>query len=331
MMNPEWLFHPRESARKHLYLDPEILLTDVAPNQRNTARLNDVIRSFANGYNAGLHNPLGPIELSGIPHRLRGFAVEGAAMSRTLLDLLTLGRGRRLRSLATAHGDRYIHLVYVGAGWAFARLRLPPWTATPLRGWSGVPFGGDAPVLRHLAWDGWGFHQAFFRADRVFGRHRVEVPARGGARPVRDQGVGRALWFHARAEPERTGEIIATFPEPRRPDLWAGVGLAASYTGVLAPGQYDTMLGQAGDFRAALGQGAAFAAKAHLLSGTIPPDSRACVEALTGCPAETAADWTDEALRRVMDSEGRRDIGEYQRWRALIQAAWSRQNGGVSL
>jgi hypothetical protein len=133
------------------------------------AKLDAVVQSFAAGYNHAM-SPRPAWNTKAAPESLRGFAVEGAAMAQALGDLLTSSRGRRLRWLAGADGDRHPHLIHVGAGWAFARLRCPPWR--------GIDFG--EPVVRWLAWDGWGFHQAFF-APRRSSAHSGSDGPHGGA------------------------------------------------------------------------------------------------------------------------------------------------------
>ncbi|MFG1854043.1 DUF1702 family protein [Actinomadura geliboluensis] len=283
------------------------------------AGLQDVVDSFAAGYNAALARRSGPLDLADVPHPMRGFAYEGAAMSRTLLDLVTLTSGRRLAGLLAGPGRRYFHLITVGAGWAFARLRVRPW-----RGIGGAP----APQ-RWLAWDGWGFHQAYFHPGRVFGEKWIERAARGAARPVRDQGAGRALWFHAGADPERVARTVAGFPAERRPDLWAGVGLAAAYTGVRTPDELAVLGEAAAEHRAHVAQGAAFAAKAHLLSGRVPERSEAAVAVLCGTGSGEAAGWTDARL--VQAARYGDGIAAYQHWRAGVRAEWAARDrsGGV--
>jgi enediyne biosynthesis protein E3 len=275
-----------------------------------------VVSAFAVGYGAALERQEAWPTLSGVPHPLRGFAVEGAAMSSALLDLLTLSGGRRLRSLK-ADGECYVHLIHVGAGWAFARLHVRPW-----RG-----IGCAAPLLHWLAWDGWGFHQAYFHPRQVLERQLVERAARGTVRPIRDQGAGRALWFHAGAEPDRIASVITGFPPTRQPDLWAGIGLAAAYTGAQPAEVAEQLTARAGRCRDQVAQGAAFAAKAHDLSGGIPRESAAAIEALTGASAETAASWTDAAYATAVQEAD--TPAAYERWRALIRSAWRRQAGGV--
>jgi enediyne biosynthesis protein E3 len=280
------------------------------------ARLAAVVSSFAHGYNYALEPDAAP-EPTSLPQELVGFAVEGAAMSCALLDVITFSGGRRVAWLAEGYGDRYPHLIHVGAGWAYARLHRRPW--------HGIGYGQQ--LLRWLAWDGWGFHQAFFAPERVFVRHEIERAARSDVRPIRDQGIGRALWFYAGAEPENIATRIAGFPPERRCDLWAGIALAACYTGAQPPEVLDRLIRAAGDYRDHLGQGAAFAAKAHVLSGAVPKASAACIETLADAASAVAAEWTDESFARA--GNGPDTPAAYQAWRAGIRDAFSRHRQGV--
>jgi hypothetical protein len=297
-------------------------------------RLQDSGRAFLEGFNETVAGPGGDRltgALEAIPEEFRGFAYEGAGMGCAMLDLMTLSGGRRLRTLMDGPGKAYPHLIHVGAGWAFARLRLRPWKA--LR-------AGD-PLLRWLAYDGFGFHQGFFHADRVVGRQRVESGLAGVRRQVRDQGLGRALWFHECADPEGVALRIAEFPASRHPDLWSGIGLAATYAGgctveemaalaefAAASVPADSPDRDSGKFppnRAHLAQGAAFAAAARLRSGLpLPAHVLAGARILTGAEAPIAAAWTDAAL----PEPGTRPGGAaYQAWRAGIRQHWARQTG----
>ena len=109
-------------------------------------RLEDSGRAFLEGFNqsVGARNAdaLGTA-LDAVADEFRGFAFEGAGMGCALLDLLTLSRGRRLRDLLEGAGADYPHLIHVGVGWAFGKLRLRPWRG--LR-------AGD-PLLHWLAWE----------------------------------------------------------------------------------------------------------------------------------------------------------------------------------
>jgi hypothetical protein len=280
------------------------------------ARLADVVQSFATGFNTSLGADPASLDFQALPHDLRGFAFEGAAMGVALADLGTFSGGRRVRALAEGPGARYIHLIHVGVGWAYARTHVHPWT--------GIRFG--RPLLRWLVWDGWGFHQAFFKSRRVLVRHWVERPARGNMRTIRDQGVGRALWFYAGGDPVEVAETIGAFPAARRSDVWAGIGLAAAYTGALTPERLGELLDRAAGFEEHIAQGAAFAAKAHVESQEVPERSTAAIETLTGAAPAVAAAWTDEAAvtaeRCGSGPEG------YEVWRARVRQAWRKHNEG---
>jgi hypothetical protein len=289
---------------------PESRLTGFVPGTspaRNA--LLEVVAAFGEGYNRAL---TGDLDVSGLPRHLHGFAFEGAAMSSTLLDTLTLSGSRRLRALAEGAGGSYIHLIHVGAGWALARLRRSRWRGI-----------GD-PMLRWLAWDGWGFHQAYFHPRRVFHDHWVERGASGAGRSIRDQGTGRALWFYTGADPELIARLIGGYPRQRRSDLWAGIGLAAAYTGVHHP--VNELITAGDGYRAHLAQGAAFAAKAHVLGGHVPPGAVRGIELLTGVSPDQAAGWTDQALALIPRPDSPRD---YERWRAEIRQSFERHSGGV--
>jgi enediyne biosynthesis protein E3 len=281
--------------------------------------LSAVIGSFAAGYNHVLDPAAAPGPTT-FPTELAGFAVEGAAMSCTLLDLLTFSRGPRLAGLWDEYGAQYAHLIHVGAGWAYARLHRRPWSR--MTAWQ--------PLLRWLAFDGWGFHQAFFWPQKTFEQRVGAKTPRSDVDAIRDQGAGRALWFYAVADPARIASVIGTFDPARRPDLWAGVGLAACYTGARGPEQISKLAAAAGPHRHELGQGAAWAAKARVLSGAVPPSCAAAIEVLAGVSPETAAEWTDECFVAV--GAGATDTAAaYQQWRARTREAWSRHNGGALL
>src|SRR5262245_60127955 len=94
------------------------------------------------------------------------------------------------------------------------------------------------PLLRWLAVDGYGFHEAYFHHPR-----RVtlgEGPRRltGYERRAYDQGLGRGMWFVEGADVGRLSDTIRRFAESRRADLWGGAGLACAYAG----GVYDAAI-----------------------------------------------------------------------------------------
>nr|WP_260408357.1 DUF1702 family protein [Planomonospora venezuelensis] len=277
------------------------------------AHLEAGCRSFLTGFNAVLAGETGRIDdLSG---ELRGFAYEGAGMACATLDVLTLTGGRRLRELLSGPGMRYPHLVHIGAGRAYARLRIRPmWGIRAVH-----------PLLRWLAFDGFGFHQGFAAADRTVGRQRTAGLLDRTRRAVFDQGLGRMLWFHECAGVEDVVARIAEFPAGRHPDLWSGVGQAAVYAGGATPAaleRLDEAAARVG-LRAHLAQGGAFACAIRMISEIVPGHTIDAAPVLCGAEVDEAAGWTDTAL--IALGHNAHSAEHYQAWRAGVRKAWSRR------
>jgi hypothetical protein len=270
------------------------------------ARLEAIGRTFIAGYNAWLARDLGG-ELARVPAELHGFAIEGAAMAGALIDQLAPWRPRRWAQLF-ADRPEHVYMLHVGAGWAVARLGRSLRRAIARRD----------PLLGWLIADGWGFHQAYFQPARWAGGQR-RLPASWGyaARAV-DQGIGRALWFIAGADPARVANQIAWFGPQRRADLWSGVGLAATYAGGCAPADLAALPALAGRCRAQLAQGAAFAATARHIAGNPADHTDAAAAALAGRSAEELARLAQD-LRPAPphDPAG----ASYETWRARLAEA----------
>lgn len=322
--------------------------------------LEQVSRVFLNGLEYGMTVPAEidvAARLEAVPWQYRGFAYEGAAMALTILDGMLPVGGRRLDRFVAGPAAHQVYTAHVGAGWAMARLpRLLQPRVQP-----------RDPLLRWLALDGYGFHEAYFRTPLVVAAQRpprLPLGWRTRARDathVVDQGIGRALWFVCGADTGRLAETIAGFALRRRPDLWAGVGLAAAYAGyrpkaeaaspqaaevtagvsvpgattsqAAAPGPADVpdaclaaapdhdtearvyeLAARAGNYLPDIAQGAAFAAKARYLAGTVTPHTEIAVRALCGMTVATAAECTDVALPADPAA-----ADAYQVWRRQIR------------
>jgi hypothetical protein len=275
-------------------------------------------QSFLEGFNAfvAVSGDNGWVDgLDAMDPELRGFAYEGAGMACAMLDVLTLSRGRRMDELISGAAQTYPHMVYVGAGWAYARLRLRPWWGIRSRD----------PLLRWLAWDGFGFHQGFFHANRVVGAQCVERGLAPDQRAIRDQGLGRLLWFHECADPDGIALRVGEFSTVRHADLWSGIGLAATYAGAAEPDELDRLVVLAGDHRADLAQGCAFACKARRVSAVVPAHTEKAAIVLAGVNAAEAAVWTDQA--QIGLGPGPLTARHYQQWRAEIRRLWSERQG----
>ncbi|BCB88494.1 DUF1702 family protein [Phytohabitans suffuscus] len=247
------------------------------------------------GYAVQARDPLDAEQrLEGVERDFRGFAYEGAAMGLAILDGLGVTRGRRVDRFLSGRAGDHVYMVYIGVGWALARLPRFRWRAV-------LP--GD-PLLRWLALDGYGFHQAYFHTDRyVRRRHRDTVPAwpvepgRAYAVHAVDQGIGRALWFVEGTAVDRIVATIEGFPAHRREDLYSGAGLAATYAGGVSDADLATFWRLAGDHRPAVAQAAAFAATARLRAGLVTPHTGRATAAFCGASPEQVAAVTEKALR----------------------------------
>jgi len=229
--------------------------------------LETVGRSFLQGYAyaAEARTPDEPERLlEQIPRQFRGFAYEGAAMGFAVRDGLPFGRGERTLRFLNGCAREHSYMVYVGTGWAMARVPRFRWSRLEL---------GD-PLLRWLALDGYGFHQAYFHTDKyVYGQYRepdFPWPARGApwySNHVIDQGIGRAMWFVGGADPQVVANLIDSFPQDRRPDLYSGAGLAATYAGGVDEDKLRAFRSRAGAFLPNVAQGSAFAATSRVEAG----------------------------------------------------------------
>ncbi|WP_404337961.1 DUF1702 family protein [Sphingomonas sp. MMS12-HWE2-04] len=259
--------------------------------------------TFVDGYNLALTASMDAIEagLAAHPAHLRGFFAEGAAMGIAIASLMPPWHNR-LPALLDQLGDRYPHLMHVGVGWAVAR----------------VPFVRSRflrpldTLLAPLALDGRGFHDGYFHAARVAAGWRA---VRGAASAVYDQGVGRSLWFSCGADTHRIAATIAALPADRADDLWAGVGLAATYAGGVPLEALDDLA--PGAPRRWLKQGAAFAVTAHARAGTPPAASVTAAERITGLawPVIVALVAEAEAVARAAKLPA---LDQYRLWRSRI-------------
>jgi enediyne biosynthesis protein E3 len=237
----------------------------------------------------------------------RGFAAEGAAMGCALADALMLG-GDRLRSWVDCTAGEFTYLTHVGAGWALARV---PWRRRAI-------LRCLDPVHYWLAYDGLGFHDAYFSSRRVAsGWRRLRV---GYAAQTYDQGVGRAIWFIAGGSVARAIELISHLEPARHSDLWAGLGLALAYAGGAPPAGLCLAVRAAGSASPCLAQGAAFAAEARARANHIPGFTSEAVSLLAGVDVGDAVQLV-RSVRASLPPVESADTPRYELWRREVRQA----------
>lgn len=284
------------------------------------ANLEKIGRTFLEGYGYGMAGrDLKDIEesLETVERPARGFAYEGCAMALAIRDGLLLAGRHWVRDFLAGPAAPHVYMAHIGVGWAMARLPGIRWRSI-------MPRDG---LLRWLALDGYGFHQAYFHTKKyVDNQYQAAVPLfqpADYATRAADQGIGRALWFVSGSDAERVAAVIGGFAPQRRSDLWSGAALASVYAGGAGEADLTFMREKAGDHLPHAQQGAAFAAKARLLAGLVTPQTELGVQAYCRMSASEAAEVCDQAREGLPDSHG--SVPGFEVWRARIRNRFAGQ------
>lgn len=287
----------------------------VPANDGLRRRLEGIGLAFVSGYHAALlersdFRRLAAAIAEQNEPEMQGFAYEGAGMGLALVDQLTFGR--RFQQLL-AEAPQHLYLILVGAGWSLARLHR---RALPR-------FAAAVDDLHWpLVYDGYGFHQGYFDPN-TYVRGRRPPSLSGYAARGFDQGLGRCLFFVEGGAPEPLVRTLMSFDARRRPDLWAGVGLACTYAGSIDAGGL-AFLGRAaaadGAFRA-LCQGVVFAAAARERAGNTAAATRlACATLCRLDPPAAAA--LAESSKVPIPAARHTEHPVFEEWRRNIAAAF---------
>ncbi|MEU5716205.1 DUF1702 family protein [Streptomyces sp. NPDC020403] len=285
-----------------------------------TRQLETIPQAVVAGFEWGIESrDLWEVErrLSLVDPEVQGFAYEGATMASVIRDSLP-GRGGRTRELLQGAGRRHIFLNYIGIGFALAKLPRPLWKKAVPGGLVGEEF---YPPMSWLAVDGYGFDRAYFDPARWVEGQRPDTPYAWEGHPdyfrrAVDQGIGRALWFIHGAHVGQVSSAVRRFASEREPDLWAGVGLAATFAGCSTAAELAVLRAEAGALQGHVAQGAVFAAKARHFSGAVPEHTRGALHALAGITVEAAAALADAAAP-AGGAGG--DVPAYELWRRAVR------------
>lgn len=312
-----------------------LAIDDARPERRGlpaqSAAMADHLRRIGEAFLLGYHRALageGGAELAAaveaeVPFGWRLFGHEGVGFGLSLRDavLPRVFRATRLREYVEGPGALFRYAALVGSGWSFAR-----WPRRPDRALAGID-----PLLRWIAFDGYGFHRSFFAWSATVEARRVPRRLRGYARRAFDLGVGRCLWFALGMEPERIAGTIARFPEERRGPLWSGVGLAAVVAGGGDAERLAGLRAAAGPRAGDLAQGAAFGAMLRAKADEVTPSAREACPALCGLEVSEASDLVERERPRSGEAGELHEVGEarnadaaepvYEVWRRRTRAA----------
>ena len=262
---------------------------DCDPEVRD--RLEEVGRVFEQGYTMALEiadrvKLAEALEERFDAHHV-GFAFEGAGFYYALLDVMLPRRKSRLRAFTDDAARRYDYIASVGGGFALARM---PWGQRALDRYMRKL---DSVVGRCVP-DGYGFHQAFFH-HRRFVEQCAAPPSAWPSYACRlfDAGVGRSLWWSYGADPERIAQAINRFDEPRRAELWCGVGLACAYAGGVDDAVAKALPEVAGAYHADARSGVLFAASMRQQANNLSPWTERVCHLFLGMTGYEAGTWVD--------------------------------------
>jgi hypothetical protein len=255
-------------------------------------RLERIGSTFLDGYHFALKTS-DPEKIHSFPESLeekyRGFAYEGIGMGMTLRGYFTFKGDAPVYSFLNGLGNDHIYLLYVGIGWAYARL---PFINIEKR------IKKFDPLLRWLVIDGYGFHEAYFKTKKyIINKELPKLTQK--AQHVFYQGVGRCLWFVYGTEVKKIASKIREFPSMFQPDLWAGIGLAATYAGTLSKADLLKIKQFSNPFSMHLLQGVSFAAGARCRPNLVSPYTRIATKTLTGLDPEELSAINDQALKNI--------------------------------
>lgn len=275
--------------------------------------LESIGQTFVLGYHAALVDndpPALEAVLNKVAQEMHGFVYEGAAMALALLDFLTPWKRDRLTTFINGPGAAHVYMVYVGAGWAMARL---PWGSWGIN----RRLEQMDPLLRWLAIDGYGFHEGYFHWPKSIGQQQKPLRMNGYIGRAFDQGLGRSLWFVKGADVKRIAMTLDAFPPERRDDLWSGVGLAAGYAGGVRRPDLENLREVSGTHLSQLAQGVAFAAKARQRAGNPAAHTALACEVFCGLSTNATVRITDDALEGLTAEGGE---PAYEVWRCRIRS-----------
>jgi hypothetical protein len=171
-------------------------------------------------------------------------------------------------------------------------------------------------LLCWLAYDGWGFHEGFFHWPQYLEGKAHPRRLAGYEKRAFDQGFGRSLWFVNGGNVELIARSIGRFAIERHADLWSGIGLAATYAGMVNEGSLTALRECSGVWHPQLAQGAAFAAKARQRAGNLTDYTDLATRSLSGLSAVEAARLCDRTLENL-PADGAQPA--YEIWRQRIQ------------
>ncbi|HQW93203.1 MAG TPA: DUF1702 family protein [Ferruginibacter sp.] len=240
-----------------------------------------------------------------IPVDFRSIAFESASMAIAIKDLERGGELTDWVKYVSGPAQEHQAQVYVGLGWAIAKLKLP-----------------FLPVVEKIendyhfrVADGCGYYDGSFRQRQTVLSLQLPAYLPQAALCMYDQGVGRSLWYSCRADIHKVKNKIEGFPAERQAALWRGMGIAVAYVGGCDDAYLETVWQYAGANGIQLAYGAALAARSRMKANTMTTDTDRCSRLWFMCSAGGANEFSAE----TGDTTGTGNEAGYINWITQIE------------
>jgi hypothetical protein len=262
-------------------------------------RMSRITNVFMMAYNIALQNDDFTVEmfLSNIEADMRGFAFEGVAMAYTVREVTCPQEPGMLDSFLLRGPVVQSGLGYLGLGIAFAHLDAPVDVEVVAR---------QKNLRAWWAFDGVGF----WRGRRNWAEFGNSAAGRGelthAQSQIYDMGLGRAGWFRLGCALPQLFEWTDTFSKERQPDIWHGIGLAATFSGEVGEDELGHLKAAAVErgHQASLSSGSAAAAWARVPANLVTNYTKATCALLAGMSPEDCYE-----VYRTEESKLRDDAG----------------------
>jgi enediyne biosynthesis protein E3 len=257
-------------------------------------RLELVAKTVVNGYNVALETGMSDellVQRQMVSNELCGFFNEGVGMGLYTIDLFSPFKKDRFWNFVKGVGSNHEYMSYIGAGIACGVFFNRPFDKFLEKA---------SPTSGLLILNGFGFYYAYFKPNKIFKDNYIPASVQRDPFFIEcyDNGIGRALWFNNGGNPDKIADHVALFPENRRPGVWAGVGLAATYAGGVPAEKIKRLKQLAAPFGISLGEGSLLATHTRDLAGN-PHADDTTVQLLTGRSAKDCCAFAREALVRL--------------------------------
>lgn len=193
-------------------------------------------------------------------------AYESASMAIALKDFAAATFPHQWLLFAKGPAAAHQAQVYVGLGWAIAKLKSPFLAAVKKL---------DTKYYFRIT-DGCGYYDGSFKHRQTVINKQLPDYLPAEALPMYYQGIGRSIWYTEKAEIHAIGRVIETFEISRHGDLWRGVGIAVAYVGGCDDADLKTLWQYAAANGFQLACGAALAARSRTIANTMTADTDRC-------------------------------------------------------